>query len=194
MDDTAMPAATKPPSDEAVGIGASTRDRLVRLAYRFLWNRDEAEDVAQDALAAAHGRAAELRDPSRWWSWVSRIVVNACHERGRRRRRDQRHEAALRLRTAERSDRSGSAADDDLKEQVRRALGRLPRRQREVMVLRHLEDMPFDRIAETLGISAVTARVHARAAREALRSLLLGRTAETCTEAAESREEREEEP
>ena len=51
-------------------ITRSVRGRLVRLAYRFLWNVDDAEDVAHEALATAHERAADLRDETKWWSWV----------------------------------------------------------------------------------------------------------------------------
>ena len=51
----------------------------------------------------------------------------------------------------------------------------LPQRQHEVMVLRHLQGMPFEEIARVLDIAPATARVHARAGRETLRSLILKR-------------------
>ena len=42
-------------------MSTSIRDRLVRLAYRFVWNHDDAEEIAQDALATACERSGELR-------------------------------------------------------------------------------------------------------------------------------------
>lgn len=151
---------------------ASVRVRMVRLAYRFLWNQDDAEDVAQEALVTAYQRAASLRDKTKWWSWLSRIVVHRCHEHGRRKQRWERHEDGIRRAT-------GSGVQDwtqdepgDVKEQVRRLLEALPTRQREVTVLRHLQGMSYDEIANVLDISASTARVHARSGLETLRQLM----------------------
>ena len=51
-------------------VSGTVRDRLVRLAYRFLWNHDDAEEVAQDALTIAQAKAGGLRDRRKWWSWM----------------------------------------------------------------------------------------------------------------------------
>lgn len=147
-------------------------DRLVRLAYRFLWNHEDAEDVAQDSMLRAMEKAEELREPGKWWSWLCRITVHRCHEHGRSRQRRRKHEDRLthESRTVQPHDEAGlterSAA-------LARLLVELPRRQHEVLVLRHVQGMSFDEIADVLGISASTARVHAIAARESLRSSIL---------------------
>ncbi|MCH7885647.1 MAG: hypothetical protein IIC01_10400, partial [Planctomycetes bacterium] len=76
---------TKPEqSSDPTTVSPSVRDRLVRLAYRFLWNRDDAEDAVQEALTVAHQKRSALRDSSKWWSWVRRIVVQQCRVSGRR--------------------------------------------------------------------------------------------------------------
>ncbi len=154
---------------------ASARDRLVRLAYRFLWNQHDAEDVAQEALAKACERASDLRDRDKWWSWVSRIVVHRCHELGRRKLRRERHQPLLRAQAEREAQGSGLDQTADEKVGLRRLLHELPRRQREVIVLRHLQGMAYGEIATVLGISAATARVHAQAGRETLRQLALRR-------------------
>jgi len=178
MDELTTPSESTPRRDAFAYAARTTRDRLVRLAYRFLWNREDAEDVAQEALAIAYQRGAELRDEGRWWSWLSRIVVNRCHERGRRRLRRDRHQDALRIEAKGRE--VGFQGDEaaELKEAVRRSLSTLPRRQHEVIVLRHLHAMSYEEIAGVLGITPTTARVHARAGREALRVVLLERSPE----------------
>lgn len=61
---------------------------------------------------------------------------------------------------------------DDDRKVVGELLMRLPERQKEVMVLRHLEQMNYDQIGELLEMSPSTARVHARAGLEALRDLI----------------------
>lgn len=176
MDEPTRPAESDSRRDPVGCAAWAMRDRLVRLAYRFLWNREDAEDVAQEAMFIAHQRGAGLRDKNRWWSWLARIVVNRCHERGRRRLRRDRHWDALCVEAGHR--RVGCRANDgsELKEAVRRSLSVLPRRQHEVIVLRHLHAMSYQDIADTLGISPATARVHARAGREALREALLERS------------------
>lgn len=169
------------PLDESALRGPSriVRDRLVRLAYRFLWNQDDAEDVVQDALVKAHQHEHELRDADKWWSWVCRIVVHACHTHGRRKQIRAKHEPILRQRA--RAESAGNQhVRSDSKTDVLHHIAGLPKRQREVLVLRHLEEMSYERISQVLGISAATARVHAQAARESLRQRLLRDAGELC--------------
>lgn len=147
----------------------SVRDRLVRLAYRFVWNLEDAEDVAHEALSKAFEQQNDLRQSDKWWSWTCRIVVRACHEHGRRKARRAQHESSVGYETAHRECDQVGSDESEQKEYLRRCVQELPRRQREVIVLRHLEDHSFEQIGEILGISSSTARVHARAGRQALR-------------------------
>ena len=80
----------------------SVRDRLVRLAYRFVWNLEDAEDVAHEALSKVFEQKKDLRQSDKWWSWTCRIVVRACHEHGRRKARRARHEPSVGYETARR--------------------------------------------------------------------------------------------
>lgn len=150
-------------------------DRLVRLAYRFLWNREDAEDAAQDALVTAYGREHELRDTDKWWNWICRILVHRCHEHGRRKLRRQRLEPAIYGDALRRIEDRGTNGFPDEPGWLAALIEELPRRQREVIVLRHLEGMDFSEIAEVLGMKPATARVHAQAGRETLRKLILKR-------------------
>jgi RNA polymerase sigma-70 factor (ECF subfamily) len=152
----------------------AARDRLVRLAYRFVWNRDDAEDVVQDSLVAAHAQQRQLRQPDRWWSWLRRIVIHRCHTAGRKKTSWRTHAPRLMAETTRKlaGDSEGEADASHVKELVRQALIGLSARQKEVVVLRHLEGMSYEEIAAVLEISAVTARVHARAGLESLRAIL----------------------
>lgn len=153
----------------------AARDRLVRLAYRFVWNRDDAEDVVQESLAVAHEQRQTLREAQRWWSWLRRIVIHRCHTCSRK--KSVRRQHALRLAASatdvqdEEVDPGAAAAD--FKELLRRALPPLPERQKEVIVLRHLEGLSYEQIAELLEIAPATARVHAKAGLETLRANLV---------------------
>ncbi len=153
----------------------AVRDRLVRLAYRFVWNQEDAEDAVQDALVAAHEKAGSLREADKWWSWVSRIVVQRCRLLGRRTQLGRRHIEPYAMESSRREPENPPAIPSDRGESLRSLLMELPQRQHEVMVLRHLQGMPFEEIARVLDIAPATARVHARAGRETLRSLILKR-------------------
>lgn len=160
--------------DRPTAINAESRSRLVRLAYRFLWDRSEAEDAVQDALLAAHQRAADVRDRGKWWSWVCRIVVQRCHLASRRTaqsRKLQRADVALNGC----SEDAPTASRHEMAGVVRKLIAELPQRQREVLVLRHLQGMSFDEIAEVLEMSPATARVQAMNARDSLLKLILER-------------------
>ena len=68
---------------------------------------------------------------------------------------------------------SHARAPTERRDVLRRLIQQLPRRQEEVIVLRHLEGMSYQETAAVLGIAPATARAHAYAGRETLRHLLL---------------------
>lgn len=166
---------THRPSDDR---GLADRRRLIQLAYRFVWNKADAEDVVQNALVLAHEKRDELRDPSRWFSWVCRIVLrqSLLLRRGERRHADH----ALRQ-AASIVDPAGGAVDRmevvERVDLVRWAIGQLPQQQQIAVTLRHLQAMSYERMAEIMEISPSTARVHVRAAREAMRKMIVRRDA-----------------
>lgn len=148
------------------------RSKLVRLAYRFLWNREDAEDVAQEALMIAHRRRDRLRDESKWKSWLYKIVIQRCRDAGRRRRRERRLAAGIRNR-APATPPSASDELEDVQTMLKRLWPLLPPKQQAVLTLRHLEGLSFEEIAEILGVAPSTARVQMKNARESLMKLIL---------------------
>lgn len=166
-------ASALEPDTSGAGLTREARGRLCRLAFRFLWNRDDAEDAVQDALLSAHARRDQLKDDAKWWGWLCRIVVQRCHLQGRQRQRTPRAQSEATLKWH--ADGAAVDASGTLCETtgaVRDAILRLPQRQREVIVLRFLEGMSYDEIAPILEIAPSTARVHARAGLERLHVLM----------------------
>jgi RNA polymerase sigma-70 factor (sigma-E family) len=121
-----------------------------RVSFRVLGDRGDAEDVAQEALARAHVRWVRLRD--RPHGWVVTVATNLAIDRLRRRSRSTSSGtepvALVEVHLSERID-------------LARALRRLPRRQREVVVLRYLADWPELEVAGALGCSPGTVKSHA---------------------------------
>ncbi len=98
--------------------------------------------------------------------------MQRCHLRGRDAKRRREHQETYGIELERRS--RGAVGDElsDKAEAIKRLLPQLPQRQYEVTVLRHLQGMSFEQIGEVLGIAPATARVHAKAAREALRDMV----------------------
>jgi RNA polymerase sigma-70 factor (sigma-E family) len=144
---------------------------LVRLAALLLGDIGTAEEVTQDAFVAVHGRWQRLRDPDKALAYLRRSVVNGARSVLRHRGVVARHAAA------EPPPRHAPAADTGLADHDRRsavlaALSTLPRRQREVAVLRHYLELSEAEIAETLGISRGAVKSHASRGSVALRDHL----------------------
>lgn len=152
----------------------SARERLFRLAYRLLWNRADAEDAVQDALLTAFDRSAQLKDTDKWWPWIYRIVVQKCRLLGRRASLRRRHEQVM-AELPPIHNPALSSGSAEVKSLMIELLNELPRRQREVLVLRHLQGMAFHEIAEVLDLTSETARVHALRGRERLLALWVQR-------------------
>ena len=129
---------------------------LVRLALVMVGNLATAEDVVQDAFERLFRGWPGLRQRASGLAYVRSSVLNGCRSVHRRAAVARRHAPGL----AERPDAGGpdgaSAAAD--RGDLAAALRRLPRRQREVLVLRYYLDLDVAEIADTLRISPGTVR------------------------------------
>lgn len=127
---------------------ARWNERLVHLATRLLGDPEEARDVRQQAFAILL-REFERVDGA-IGTWLYRVAVNQCRDRLRRRREE------------ELDDLEPEAAPDDpveradLASRVAAAIAALPDLEREALVLRHYEDLPFPQIAAITGTPATT--------------------------------------
>ncbi|GAA3560100.1 SigE family RNA polymerase sigma factor [Kribbella ginsengisoli] len=148
--------ATAP--DDAHAAVSELYDRqwrgLVRLAVLVIDDRQTAEDIVQEAFAQLY-RRWPLKDSDKALGYLRTIVLNASRSTLRRRK-------VARLYTpphqAPQDSAENAAVLGEQRLEVQRALQTLPTRPREVLVLRYYLDLPFDEIAQILGISASTAR------------------------------------
>lgn len=162
--------------DEQRGLIEAQPNRLVQLAYRFVWNRADAEDAVQNAFALAQQKSDQLREPEKRWSWLSRIVVRQCLLLRRSETRRDRHEQVSAAEPVPESEQPPDRIEQSERAWVRRwAIEQLPPQQRVAVTLRHLEGMSYDRIAHILEIAPSTVRVHVRDAREAIREAVMKR-------------------
>jgi len=150
------------------------RDAYTRFAVRMLGSREDADDALQAAFVRAYRNLARCDDPARFGAWLYAIVINECRtlgaRRGRRELRMVRDEAALEGTPA--SDRP--AEDGALRAEIQRALDRLDPDQREAFVLKHVEELSYDEMAELTGVGVSALKMRVKRACDRLRELLEG--------------------
>ena len=144
---------------------ARYRARAVRLAAHVLRRDGEAEDVAQEAFLKAFRRLPSFSGEGRFSAWLFRIVVRTCLDRQRSAHweREAPEEAA--------ATSPSSAADTDTRLLVSALLDRLAPPMRAALVLREMEGLDYDEIAQTLGIPVGTVRSRLHSARAQFRQM-----------------------
>lgn len=123
---------------------------LVRLAMVMVGDLSTAEDVVQDAFEHLHRRWHRLRDPGSDLAYARSTVLNGCRTVHRRSAVARKHMPRLAGPSAPGPDTETALAD---RGEMLTALHGLPRRQREVLVLRYYADLDVAEIAATLRIS-----------------------------------------
>ena len=142
---------------------------LVRLATFLTSDRDSAEEIVQDAYVKVHRSWRGVRDVAKAEAYLRTAVVNLCRSRLRRRQVAARHrpEPLPDMASAE----AGALAAVE-RQAVLQALTRLPRRQREAVVLRYYGDLTEAQTAAAMGCSTGSVKSHTSRAMAALRPLL----------------------
>src|SRR4051794_2407569 len=157
-------------ADQAVTALYSANYRsLVRLSVLLVRDIATAEEVVQDAFVAMHSAWRRLRDPEKALSYLRQSVVN-------RSRSVLRHRAVVEKYAPKGLPDAQSAENGAITElertEVIKALGELPTRQREALVLRYYADLSEAEIANTMGISRGAVKSHTARGMAALRTVL----------------------
>jgi len=123
---------------------------LFAIAFGALQNREEAEDVVQDAFVKAWKSRWQVRNPARFPAWISTIARNRAHDILMRRRTVPLEEQFNEITSTQ---AQFWLADAERYQQVYAALSTLPELHRSVIALRYLEEMHYASIEEILGLS-----------------------------------------
>ena len=158
-------ASAQPADAEFEAFFDATWKRVVQMIRRMGLNSQDAEDVALDAMAIVYDRWDRVGPLPYREGWMLKVAA---------------HRALRQLKKANRRAPSGESLpvtpEEDVvtRISVRDGIARLPRRQRDVIALRYLADMPEDQVAEALGLNPGTVKQHASRGRAALRVALGG--------------------
>jgi len=151
--------------------------RVLKLVGRFVSDAAEAEDVAQEAFLKAYRALASFRGESAFYTWLYRIAINTAKNAlvaNRRRPVDfnldlqdpEQYERQARLKDEDTPE--GVLLTDEIRNVVERAMEQLPEDLRTAIVLRELEGMSYEEIAEAMDCPVGTVRSRIFRAREAI--------------------------
>jgi RNA polymerase sigma-70 factor (ECF subfamily) len=136
------------------------------VARHMLKNETEAEDMAQEAFVKAYMNLKGFRGDCSFRNWICRIATHLCIDRLRAQRPEKNR---VILEEPWEPATAGPEEAITTREQVRMALGRIPAHLRAAVVLRHLEDLSYEEMAEALKLPMGTVKTHLRRGREALK-------------------------
>ena len=131
-----------------------------RFAMRMLGNREDAEDALQDSFLRAYRSLARYEERQAFRTWLFQILVNRCRTAAVRRQRRQRMFLVDDNAVASASVQP-AAESTELRAELRRAIDALDPDQREAFLLKHVELLSYDEMAEAtgVGVSALKMRV-----------------------------------
>ncbi len=146
-------------------------DRYARFATHMLGSAEDAEEALQDSFLRAYRSLGRYEDRERFGAWLFRILVNRCRTTAVRRRARERtfvSSEGLVLSASE----EHTAESDAWREELNHALARLPEEQREAFLLKHVEELSYDEMAELTGAGVSALKMRVKRACERLRTLL----------------------
>ena len=121
------------------------------VAFRFLRDRAEAEDVAQEAFLRIYSAAPRYRPTARFRTYLYRVVTRLCIDRAEKKRPEYTDELPN---VAHPSPGPGEdLAARERATEVRNALDALPPNQRMAIILKHYENLSYAEIAQAMGVS-----------------------------------------
>jgi RNA polymerase sigma-70 factor (ECF subfamily) len=145
---------------------------MYSIAYRMLGDQDAANDMAQESFISAYTGLRNFQYGSKFSTWLYQILMNKCRDYLRSGKNKVSVDDIAELRTDPGDTPEQSAQAHQLRDAVQKALDGLPPDYREVIVLKHIEELDYDEISKILGASVTALKVRAHRGREMLRKIL----------------------
>ena len=136
-----------------VQIVESYKNRVMSIAYRYLQNKEAAEDLAQEVFIKIYNARESYRAQSKLFTWIYRITVNTCLNELRSKKDDRELFDTYQI-----ADWNGESPGDSLEiarleERIKKALEALPERQRMAVILQKYEGHSYEEIGRLMNCS-----------------------------------------
>jgi RNA polymerase sigma-70 factor, ECF subfamily len=178
LDDAELVVASRSGDQDAFAQLVQRHQRRVfNLVFRMLQQYEEASEITQETFLAAWQGLPAFRGDARFSTWLYRIAYNCCMKQLELRKRDRALQVAMQAEHILQQRDADDRARDELEahgfqDLVREHLSMLPAKYRIVLVLRHLQDMTYEEMAEILTMPIGTIKTHLFRARNLLKERL----------------------
>lgn len=145
------------------------RDRLLNFVFRFLGDRETAEDVVQETFLRVFQKCKEYHPSARFSTWIFTIAGNLAKSELRRRKKwrllplDWNEHTERRVEIPDDARQPDDLAETEIAtEAIQKAIESLSPKHRQVVILRDIQDMPYEEIAQIVGcpIGTVKSRLN----------------------------------
>ena len=147
------------------------KDKVRNLIYLTLSSAEAVDDIAQDVFITVFRNLGKFRYESQFTTWLYRITINKCKDHMRRQK--IRSIFSPFKETDEEEISVNPTEDIDISEIVQKAISKLPEKLRSPLILKEVEGMSYQEIAETLDCEVGTVKSRIFRAREGLKKLLM---------------------
>jgi RNA polymerase sigma-70 factor (ECF subfamily) len=176
---------TCPEKQAFVELVRRYQGHIDRLLYHLAPDWQDRADLAQEVWIRVYRHLHRLQEPERFRGWLSRIVTNLFYDELRKRKRNQAPLSLDAPRLVEDGEMEWDLPDDapdpaehlstrEFYEQLREAIQCLPEAFRVTIVLREIEGLAYEEIAELTGVSLGTVKSRIARARAKLQTALQG--------------------
>jgi len=179
QDDTQLVKASQQGDQDAFALLVQRHQRCVfNLSLRMLQDYEDASEATQEAFLAAWQGLPSFRGEAHLATWLYRIAYHCCLRQLERRKRERALQTVMQAEQILEGINKEKQVEDALELRERQAIVReqmkqLPARYRMVLMLRHLQEMSYEEIAEVLTMPVGTVKTHLFRARNLLKERLL---------------------
>jgi len=178
QDDTQLVKASQQGDQDAFAFLVQKHQRRVfNMVLRMLQDYEEASEITQEVFFAAWQGLPSFRGEARFATWLYRIAYNCALKQLERRKRERSLQAVMEAEQILDEVNKQKQAEDILELRARQAIVReqiekLPAKYRSVLILRHLQEMTYEEMADILTIPIGTIKTHLFRARHLLKERL----------------------
>lgn len=162
MDTLLVKRAQKQDMDAFVHLIEKNKTDLYKVAISYLGNEEDVADAMQDTILSAYEHIHELRNPSFFKTWITRILINHCNDFLRQKKRYTVSDEITRI--------VDTVPEDD--REFYALIGELPEDYRMIFLLYYGEEFRTSEIAQILNVNENTVKSRLRRGREKLREIL----------------------
>jgi RNA polymerase sigma-70 factor, ECF subfamily len=178
QDDALLVTASKKGDQDAFAQLVQRHQRRVfNLIFRMLQDYEEASEITQETFLAAWQALPSFRGDSRFSTWLYRIAYNSALKQIEQRKRDRQLQTAMQAEQMLADAGNEGRVETELElharqDFIRENLATLPAKYRIVLVLRHIQDLTYEEMAEILAVPIGTIKTHLFRARNLLKQRL----------------------